>query len=106
MLQAEFGLGTAGADQRSGTGGWVDAILKHPSGDVWVYEIKVAPTASLAVRQALGQLLEYGYQKGGWRPAKLFVVAEPSLDKTTGDYLQLLREKFQLPLEYLRVQIV
>lgn len=104
-LQEEFGDETAGADQPSGSGGWVDAILKNPNGEIWLYEIKVAPTASLAVREALGQLLEYGFQKGGWNPEKLWVVAEPDLDPGTAEYLLRLRKEFKLPIDYLQLVV-
>lgn len=103
MMVKSYGKDAVGIDQRSGRGGWVDAIVR-PSGDeVWLYEIKIARTASSAIRQALGQLFEYGFHKGGWDPSKLFVVAEPELDRETADYLARLRERFGIQIEYLRV---
>lgn len=93
-----------GVDQPSGSGGWVDVVMRLPDGDVWLYEIKIARTASLAIREALGQLLEYGYRGSAWRPEKLFVVAEPELDAESASYLYLLQQKFQLRLEYVQIR--
>jgi hypothetical protein len=103
-LVDEHGREAVGIDRPSGNGGWVDAVLKLPE-EIWLYEIKVAPTARLAIRQALGQLLEYGFLKGGWNPSKLWVVAEAALDPESETYLKQLRAKFELPIEYLCVTL-
>lgn len=102
-LVARHGKDNVGVDQPSGSGGWVDVVLKLPSGIVWLYEIKVASTASSAIREAIGQLLEYGYRGSAWKPERLLIAAEPELDQGSATYLKLLNEKFSLQIEYLQL---
>lgn len=104
-LMALHGKESVGVDQPSGSGGWVDAVLKLPTGQIWLYEIKVASTASLAIREAIGQLLEYSYRGSAWKPERLFVAAEPELDSDSANYLKLLNQKFLLPIEYLQLTV-
>lgn len=102
-LVAQHGYDAVGFEQPSGSGGWIDAVVKLPTGQVWLYEIKVAPTAASAIREAIGQLLEYGFRGSAWKPERLIVVAEPKLDSDSESYLKRLGEKFLLPLEYLQL---
>ena len=77
----------------------------HVGGHLEFYEIKIGGSARSCIRQALGQLMEYGFWPGAARPAKLFVVGEPSLDGKAEDYLQSLREEFKIPIYYRQVVI-
>jgi hypothetical protein len=86
------------------SGGFIDALVRLPKGEDHIYEVKVTATASGAIREALGQLLEYGYHSTSLNPTKLVVVAPPELDKAAKAYLQRLRAKFSLPLDYLRLE--
>jgi hypothetical protein len=87
----------------TGTGGRADALVRGEDGSLHLYEIKPAPTAREAVRQAMGQLLEYGYRRGGLRPQTLHVVSDARLDDLTREYLQMLEERFSLKLAYMNV---
>lgn len=87
----------------TGTGGQADAYVRHDDGRCYLYEIKIADTASLVVRQAMGQLLEYGFRPGGLQPEKLFVVGEPPLDDVTERFLVRLRQDFNLNIDYLQI---
>jgi hypothetical protein len=95
-LVEEFGDGTVWTEHPTGTGGYADAIARLPDGRCLLYEIKIADTAAQVVRLAMGQLLEYGFRKGGLEPAKLVVVGEPSLDEVTRRFLARLCEDFKL----------
>lgn len=88
----------------TGTGGFADAVVRRSDSQFDLYEIKVAATAADAVRQAMGQLLEYAYRRGGLEPARLFVVAEPLLDEVTEAFLQRMKEEFGLNLAYFRIR--
>jgi hypothetical protein len=70
-----------------------------------LYEIKIADTASAVVRQAMGQLLEYGYRVGGLEPKTIFAVGEPVLDELTDCFLERLRSEFSLPIYYMQVEL-
>jgi hypothetical protein len=99
-LADEHGHAAVGTEQPSGLGGFVDAVVKRNDKCFWIYEIKVAATASDAIRQALGQLLEYGYRDGAWNPERLFVVGEAPIDAESGKFLSRLRDEFDLPIQY------
>ncbi len=102
-LVDEHGRKVVGTEQPSGLGGFVDAVVKLGDARFWIYEVKVATTASDAIRQALGQLLEYAFREGAWNPQKMFVVGEPALDEGSRKFLSRLRREFELPVEYRQV---
>src|SRR6185437_15024917 len=70
-LAAEHGREAVGTEQPSGLGGFVDAVVMLQKRQCWSYEVKVTQTASDAIRQGIGQLLEYAYREGAWNPQKL-----------------------------------
>lgn len=78
---------------------FVDLAVRTNGGAVY-FEIKIAPTAKRCVREALGQLLEYGIYPDKLRANKLVIVGDGA---PTGDdqrYLKHLRERFGLPIQY------
>jgi hypothetical protein len=104
VLQAQFG-NRVWTEYPTGTGGQADAYVRHDDGRCYLYEIKIADSASLVVRQAMGQLLEYGFRQGGLQPEKLFVVGEPALDEVTERFLARLRHEFNLDTQYLQISL-
>jgi hypothetical protein len=104
-LSTEHGSRAVGTEQPSGLGGFVDAVVKFDDKRCWIYEVKVTSTASDAIRQALGQLMEYAYRDGAWNPEKMFVVCEALLDAGSERFLSRLRVEFQVPLEYRRIVV-
>jgi hypothetical protein len=105
QLVTEFGEQMVWTEYPLGNSCFADAIARLQDGRRYLYEIKIAPTAMLVIRQAMGQLLEYGFRQGGLEPAKLFVVGEPSLDETSASFLARLRREFNLEIEYLQVTL-
>ena len=75
-LRSELGNQVA-LEHPDGIGGRVDLIAQRGD-DLEFYEIKIGGSARSCIRQALGQLMEYGFWPGAARPAKLFVVGELS----------------------------
>jgi hypothetical protein len=104
LLCSQFGKDAVRTELPTGTGGFADAVVRRSDTQFDLYEIKVAATATDAVRQAMGQLLEYAYRRGGLEPARLVVVAEPVLDDVTEAFMQRMREEFGLNLVYFRIQ--
>jgi hypothetical protein len=102
QLKTQFG-NRVWTEYPTGTGGQADAYVRHDDGSCYLYEIKIADTASLVVRQAMGQLLEYGFRQGGLQPEKLFVVGEHLLDDVTERFLMRLRQEFNLDIDYLQI---
>jgi hypothetical protein len=66
-------------------------------------EIKSASTCRAAVRESLGQLLEYAYYRSQPRSETLdlIIVAPGKLDKLMEAYIQRLRADFNMPIWYL-----
>ncbi|EIL89069.1 hypothetical protein UU9_10502 [Rhodanobacter fulvus Jip2] len=103
LLCARHGEDAVGTERPTGTGGRADALVCLPDGRFELYEIKPAPTAADAVRQAMGQLLEYAYRRGGLQPVSMHVVSDAPLDEITSEFLSHLRSEFALPIEYLQI---
>ncbi len=102
-LRSELG-DQVGSEHPDGIGGRVDVIAQR-EGDLEFYEIKIGRSAHSCIRQALGQLVEYGFWPGAARPAKLVVVGEPLLDEAAERFLQGLREEFGIPIYYRQVAL-
>ena len=66
-------------------------------------EIKVAPDVRTAVREAVGQLLEYSHWPTDCRAKKWWVVSEGLPSAEEGAYLQALRSRYGLPIFYRRI---
>ncbi len=86
-------------EQLTAHGTYIDVAVLQ--GDEYTYyEIKPGLSAQSCIREALGQLLEYSYWPGAQRDARLIVVGEAPLDKHAKAYLETLRKRFSLPVEY------
>lgn len=89
----------------SGNGGKIDLVSLFPSGQYEFYEIKPAILARHAIREALPQLLEYAYRRGGVNAQRLVIVSQEKLDDDSSDFLKTLRSKgfpvyyHQIPLD-------
>ncbi len=94
-----YGRENVGAEQLNGGQTSVDLVLKQLD-KYWYYEIKTASTAKECIRQAMGQLLEYSYWPKNQEADKLVIVGEPKIDEDAKAYLNMLKNKFNLPLEY------
>jgi len=104
-LAKQYGLDQVWTEHATGTGGFADVVVRPLDGGCYLYEIKIAPTAAEVTRQAMGQLLEYGFRANGLEPTKLIVVGEPALDAITQRFVERLRAQFNLNIEYLQVEL-
>jgi hypothetical protein len=82
----------------------IDVVLKEGK-EFTFYEIKTANDALLCIRQAIGQLLEYAYYPNAENAKKLVIVSKHQLDENAEKYLNFLKAKFGLPLDYQQVTI-
>lgn len=80
----------------------VDVVVRRRKG-YWFYEIKTADSPRGCLREALGQLLEYAFWTGSRVVTRLIVVGEAAIDEECEKYLQLLKDRFSLPVEYQRI---
>jgi hypothetical protein len=104
MLRDQYGHDAVATEHSTGTGGRADALLQHRDGPRELFEIKPAASAREAVRQAVGQLLEYSYRRNGLKPTALHVVSDAAPDEITQEYLGELETRFGLKLTYLQIE--
>jgi len=81
----------------------IDIAVKNDT-EYFFYEIKITSTARECIRQAMGQILEYGYYPGKKNADKLIIVGEHEPDQSTDQYLKFLGSSFGLSLEYLKIK--
>lgn len=103
-LASNYGKDNVRTEQPSGIGTLIDIVVKLES-EYWFYEIKTALTPRACLREAIGQLLEYGLWPGAQEPTRFIVVGETLIDKDGKEYLSRLKERFSLPMEYETVAI-
>lgn len=94
-------LKTHSADQVFYEKNFVDLTLRTTKGDIF-YEIKTAVTVRACVREALGQLLEYGHYADQNRATRLVIVGTPFPTSEDAAYLSHLRRLYSLPITYQR----
>ncbi len=98
-LVAKYGVENVRTEQPSGAGTLIDIVVKR-NDKFWFYEIKTALTARGCLREAIGQLLEYSFWPGSQEPARLIVIGESELDKEAEEFLDRLKNRLSLPIEY------
>lgn len=103
-LCATFGKNYVGTEISCDLGNRIDIVVKE-KGKYSLYEIKVLNNAKSCIREALGQLMEYAFYNNEIRVEKLVVVSPHKLTSSDEQYLERLRESFQLPLEYMKFDI-
>ncbi len=93
---------TVHTEHPDGRGGSIDLVAERDD-ELEFYEIKTDFSSRLAIRNAIGQLLEYAYWPEPARPERLFVVSECALDTQAESYLRILKEEFGLSIGYRQV---
>ena len=93
-----------GTEIRDGRGGYIDLVACR-DGEYEFYEIKTDSSARLAIRHAVGQLLEYAYWPAPARPTRLIVVSEQPLDGEAAEYLRTLELETGLSIGYRQVRV-
>jgi hypothetical protein len=80
---------------------FIDITVRHGNRKIFI-EIKSDSQARLAIRKALGQLLEYAYFESELKQtgAELVIVAPGLITKNVANYVKLLQTKFGIPVRY------
>ena len=101
ILEAQFGKGTVEAERNDR-----DLKLRSPHRRGLI-EIKAHEDARLAIRDALGQLLEYAYFDPVDRNNgdELFIVGQGPMTPEAQDFLAYISSRFGLVVTYLRYQV-
>lgn len=79
---------------------FVDIQAIDPEGNKIYFELKTADTVKLAIRQALGQLLEYNHYPNKNNADKLIIVTELEITQQDMQYLIGLRSRYNIPVYY------
>jgi len=99
ILEKQFGVGNVGSENQIGYQSKVDLVVRD-SEEYIFYELKIAPTAKAAIREALGQILEYSYWPKKKYAQKLVILSPQPGTKQVDIYLKHLRDKFKIPIYY------
>ena len=70
------------------------------SGELIFFELKTAKTVKAAIREAIGQLLEYNHYPNTNKANKLIIVTKSEPSESDIQYLSTLRTKYNLPVYY------
>jgi len=103
-LVSRHGKNNVTYENPCGGGTRIDIVVRQ-EGEYWFYEIKTAESPRACLREAIGQLLEYAFWPGAPSVGRLVVVGEFPIDKDGAAYLDGLRERFSLPIEYEQVAV-
>ena len=79
---------------------FVDIQAIDPQGNKIYFELKTANTVKLAIRQALGQLLEYNHYPNKNNADKLIIVTELEITQQDAQYLLGMRSRYNIPVYY------
>lgn len=85
---------------------FVDICVQTPSKTI-LFEIKSDLSPLRAIRNALGQILEYGFHptRSYSTPVELIIVGRQALGPVEDNYMHILRSRFQIPVSYRVVAI-
>ena len=94
-----------GDEQITTIGTKIDVVVRRSEDEFWYYEIKTALSPRACLREAFGQLMEYAYWPGAREAKRLIVCGESPLDRDGEEYLQQLKRRFALPIDYEQVTL-
>lgn len=78
----------------------VDIQAINPTGEKIYFEIKTSTTVKAAIREALGQILEYNHYPNKNNAQKLIIVTECEAEQEDMQYLIGLRTVYNIPVYY------
>jgi hypothetical protein len=104
LLIEEHGEESVGVEFEATGGGRVDAIVLTRSERV-LYEVKTATSARACIREALGQLLDYGCWPGRIQATRLVIVGSGARTPEAVAYLERLSGLVPLTIAYCQVAI-
>ena len=100
-MALKYGAENVGTEIPSGNGVRIDLVVRNNEDSYIFYEIKTSHEPRFCIREAIGQLLEYGFwSDDGQEPTSLVIVGPRPVDEQGKKYLRFLREKFSLPVTY------
>jgi hypothetical protein len=103
QLVERYGQENVATEQPS-NGVRIDVVLRNGR-EYLYYEIKNASSARACIREALAQLIEYAYWPGAQEASQLIIVGEPEFDSEAKVYIEQLRSRFGLPINYQQIDV-
>lgn len=82
----------------------IDVVVKNDE-ELYFYEVKTANSARDCIREAFGQLMDYAFFPNIENAKKIYIVGESPYDSMCKKYIDFLKEKFYLPIDYMYIQI-
>ncbi len=101
-LSELYGHENVATELGCGSGNRIDLVVKKEE-RYSLYEIKTSNNAKSCIREALGQLMEYAFYNDNIDIDKLVIVSPHELKITDTEYLNRIKSKFTLPIEYIYV---
>lgn len=104
LLEQNYKKGNVGTENDLGYQTKVDIVVRLKNSFIF-YEIKTSQTAKAAIREAMGQIIEYAFWPDKKNAEKLVIVAPASATTETKVYIKRLRKEFNLPIFYLEYDV-
>lgn len=105
IMSSEHGEDFVGVERPTSIGRRLDAAVKRPDGNYWLYELKSATSSLDCFQEASGQLLVYAFAGKFARPERMVVVGEAALDDATKGLLDNLMVETGLTICYQRIDV-
>ena len=97
LLKKQYGKNNVGTENELGYQTKVDIVVKNKK-EFYFYEIKTNSTSKSAIREALGQILEYAYWPDTAHASKLIIVTTQKATTDCKIYTKRFRKNFNIPL--------
>ncbi len=99
LFVKKYGKQNVRKELDTGVGTSIDLVIKTSSG-LDFYEIKTHSSLRYCIREALGQLIEYGYWPKKRNPNKLIIISEAKIKNEAIEFLNTLRNEMNLNIYY------
>src|SRR5574344_34445 len=104
-LCIQYGKSKVGSEIKTAIGTQIDIVVQITNEKYILYEIKSYPSIRENIRQALSQLLEYANYGEELNIDKLVIVSQEEVDALSEQYLNLIRNKYYIPIYYQQVNL-
>ena len=99
ILCEKYGIDNVSAEQKTGLGTRMDIAVQTTT-KLIIFEIKTYNSIKSNIREAFGQLMEYSYWPDKELGRELIIISHITPSKAVIKYMNLLRDKFNLPIYY------
>jgi hypothetical protein len=85
---------------------YIDVSMESDN-EIILYEVKSSKSADHCIREALGQILKYGWDlnKTTNKPIRYVIVGPSNIDDVPNNYLSYIQQNFKERIDYLKVEL-